>query len=221
MKFFAFLIPFLSAQAPIPNRPSGWVYDPNGKGFIANPIEVQVHLDLQCPDCLMAWDALKQMANHYERSVKLSIVDFPLPYHRAAFKVAIGLQAVGNSKTAPAGPFDYMDLMFEKQDEIHSFADTANDTMLIGKLVDLMSQSSKFSKYADEFAKEMVNEENDWLARVDWKYACSVGTSGTPFPYVNRVFLDQGIADFKLEDWKKIIDPMLKNDYQAPGKEVF
>ena len=150
------------------------------------------------------------------------------------FSVAIGLQAVGNSKTAPAGPFDYMDLMFEKQDEIHSFADTgeyekkyifvnfcvANDTMLIGKLVDIMSESSKFSKYADEFAKEMVNEENDWLARVDWKYACSVGTSGTPFPYVNRVFLDQGIADFKLEDWKKIIDPMLKND-QAPGKEVF
>ena len=40
------------------------------------------------------------------------------------FLVAIGLQAVGNSKTAPAGPFDYMDLMFEKQDEIHSFADT-------------------------------------------------------------------------------------------------
>ena len=34
----------------------------------------------------MAWDALKQMANHYERTVKLSIVDFPLPYHRAAFK---------------------------------------------------------------------------------------------------------------------------------------
>ena len=28
-------------KAPIPNRPSGWVYDPNGKGFIANPIEVQ------------------------------------------------------------------------------------------------------------------------------------------------------------------------------------
>lgn len=45
-----------------------------------------VHLDLQCPDCLMAWDALKQMADHYERSVKLSVVDFPLPYHRAAFK---------------------------------------------------------------------------------------------------------------------------------------
>lgn len=40
------------------------------------------------------------------------------------YLVAIGLQAVGNSKTAPAGPFDYMDLMFEKQDEIHSFANT-------------------------------------------------------------------------------------------------
>ena len=31
----------IQMKAPIPNRPSGWVYDPNGKGFIANPIEVQ------------------------------------------------------------------------------------------------------------------------------------------------------------------------------------
>ena len=43
--------------------------------------------------------------------------------------VAIGLQAVGNSKTAPAGPFDYMDLMFAKQDEIHSFANTGKKNM--------------------------------------------------------------------------------------------
>ena len=57
----------------------------NGKISLVN-IHVLVHLDLQCPDCLMAWDALKQMANHYEQTVKLSIVDFPLPYHRAAFK---------------------------------------------------------------------------------------------------------------------------------------
>ena len=47
------------------------------------------------------------------------------------FLVAIGLQAVGNSKTAPAGPFDYMDLMFEKQDEIHSFADTGKSENVI------------------------------------------------------------------------------------------
>ena len=46
----------------------------------------------------MAWDALKQMADHYERSVKLSIVDFPLPYHRAAFKGKYQSQSLKNQK---------------------------------------------------------------------------------------------------------------------------
>ena len=73
-------------KAPIPNRPVGWVYDPKGAGFVANPIEVQIHADLQCPVCLAAWPGLMQMADHYGKQVKLSVVIFPLPYHRAAYK---------------------------------------------------------------------------------------------------------------------------------------
>ena len=58
-----------------------------------------------------------------------------------------------------------------------------------------------------------MNDGNmDWLARVDWKFACSVGTSGTPFPYINRVFFDDGIANYDLADWKKVIDPMLDDN---------
>lgn len=45
-----------------------------------------VHLDLQCPDCLEAWPGLLKMADHYGKQVKLSVVVFPLPYHRAAYK---------------------------------------------------------------------------------------------------------------------------------------
>ena len=44
----------------------------------------------------------------------------------------------------------------------------------------------------------MKDENMNWLARVDWKYGCSIGTSGTPFPYINRVFLDAGNA-YQLE----------------------
>jgi hypothetical protein len=51
--------------------------------------------------------------------------------------------------------------------------------------------------------------EMDWLARVDWKFSCSRGVSGTPFPYINRVFFDAGIADYTLADWQKQIDPMI------------
>ena len=57
----------------------------------------------------------------------------------------------------------------------------------------------------------MNDSEMDWLARVDWKFGCSLGVSGTPFPYINRVFFDDGIAEYTLSDWKKVIDPMLKS----------
>ena len=35
---------------------------------------------------------------------------------------------------------------------------------------------------------------------------------GTPMPYINRVFFDDGIAEYSLNDWKKVIEPMLKDN---------
>merc|ERR1711990_742520 len=204
MKILSFFISALVAQAPIPNRPTGWVYDPKGNGFVKDPIEVQVFIDLQCPNCLSAWPGLIQMADYYESKVKLSVVDFPLPYHRAAYKIAWGLQVVGNSKNSPKnGAFKFMDLMFSKQDEIHAFATTANDSALVEFLVSELKKDSDFVSFADEFKKGMEDENMDWLARVDWKYGCSLGTSGTPMPYINRVYFDDGIAEYALADWKK------------------
>ena len=69
-----------------------------------------------------------------------------------------------------------------------------------------------FASFANDFKKGFDDDNMDWLARVDWKYACSVGTSGTPFPYINRVFFDGAIYNYNLTDWKAVIDPMLAND---------
>ena len=60
------------SQAPIPNRIPGFSYDPDGAGFSDNAIEVEVFVDLQCPDCKMAWATLKQMASHYGKEVCIS-----------------------------------------------------------------------------------------------------------------------------------------------------
>ena len=38
----------------------------------------------------------------------------------------MGAQVIGNSKTSPGSVFDYFDLMFSKQDEIHDYANTGN-----------------------------------------------------------------------------------------------
>jgi len=31
-------------------------------------------------------------------------------------------------------------------------------------------------------------------------------------PYINRVYFDDGIAEYALADWKKVIDPMLEQN---------
>ena len=100
------------------------------------------------------------------------------------------------------------------QDKIHSFGNGANDSTLVDYLADMVSQNLKIDKKSFlAYDGGMADPNMDWAARVDWKFSCSLGVSGTPFPYINRVFLDAGIADFKLADWQKVIDPMLEPDY--------
>ena len=68
--FSVFALSCVKSQAPIPSRITGWSYDPNGTGFDENAIEVEVFFDLLCPDCLMAWKGLKEMANYYGQKVR-------------------------------------------------------------------------------------------------------------------------------------------------------
>jgi hypothetical protein len=71
IRFCFALILGVNCQTPIPNKPTGWSYDPKGTGFQDDAIEVEIFLDLQCPDCLMAYPTLKQMADHYGPQVLL------------------------------------------------------------------------------------------------------------------------------------------------------
>jgi len=54
----------------------------------------------------------------------------------------------------------------------------ANDSALVEYLVSKLQHNSDFAPFAEEFKKGMQDENMDWLARVDWKYGCSLGTSG-------------------------------------------
>ncbi|CBY31809.1 unnamed protein product [Oikopleura dioica] len=207
MKIFAFLAGLQVAfgQAPIPNRPVGFVYNPTGNQFVENPVEVQVFIDLQCPNCLSAWPGLKAMGDHYGPNVRLSVVAFPLPYHRAAFKMAWGLQAV--NKMNPQLAYDYMDNIFANQDDIANYAAGVNDKDLVQYIANKTVDKLNINK--DTFLDKMADPNLDWATRVDWKFVCSLGVSGTPMPFINRVFLDQGVAEFTLADWTKVLDPIV------------
>ena len=115
-------------------------------------------------------------------------------------------------------PFDYVDLMFDSQGDIKTFADTANDEELVNYIADLTATSLSVNKA--DFINGMNDANLDWSTRVAWKYGCSLGANATPTTYMNRVFFgDDSISRYTLEDWKNVIDPMLDN--RSQGSRTF
>lgn len=90
MNCLPFLVGFLavvSCQVPVPNRPLGFYYSKaNGEPTV----NIELYLDLACPDSKVALPVMKQVADQYKaENVQLKIFIFPLPYHRNAFTAAI------------------------------------------------------------------------------------------------------------------------------------
>ena len=78
---------YVTAQAPIPSRPLGFVYN---NGSHSAPIHIDAFIDLECPDCKNAFPILEQVADFYGKSViRLKFLVFPLPYHRNSHFSAI------------------------------------------------------------------------------------------------------------------------------------
>ena len=82
--------------------------------------------------------------------------------------------------------------------------------MLVDHLVSILSKDPNFAPHINDFKAGMDDAQLDENARIDWKYACSMGTSGTPTAYINRVALYENIATFSLNDWQNVINPLLQ-----------
>ena len=73
------------ASVPIPTQPPGMVL---GNGSASAPVQIEVFLELLCPDSRDAWRILKTLSRVYEATkVRIVIHQFPLPYHSNGFVV--------------------------------------------------------------------------------------------------------------------------------------
>lgn len=73
------------SRVPIPATPLGHVY----KNVPASAqIHIEFFIDLLCPDSKAAFPVLKRVGDHYGNKVRISTIQFPLPYHRNAFLAA-------------------------------------------------------------------------------------------------------------------------------------
>lgn len=202
----AVLITAGNSQIPLPKRPLGFVYK---GGEPTAPIHLGAFVDLTCPDCQQAWPTLKKVADMYgPETVQFTLQLFPLPYHTNAFLAAQSVYAVEAYNTSLV--ISWMDVIFENQNQLYDFQTMdKNRYDVINIIADL---GSKIDIDKTVIKDGLTNTEYNEHTRISWKYGCSRTVSGTPFFFLNGVFVSQASAAWTVEEWKQLIDPLLKLD---------
>jgi protein-disulfide isomerase len=213
---------------PIPSTsPQGFVYFNPGAGVPApakhNPLHtvvIEAFLDLQCPDSKAAYPIITQLPSQYPSgSVFLEISLFPLPYHHNAFYAAQAAQVVFSHFVRNASDeasahdnwgkiFDFAEAYFAVQDSFTNVA-TRNLTAdeALDKIASLVESSTGLDK-EDALKGLQYGTKYDGYTRTQWKYGASRTVSGTPFFYVNGVYVSSD-PSWSVEDWKTLIDPLV------------
>ncbi|RLN50181.1 hypothetical protein BBJ28_00023987 [Nothophytophthora sp. Chile5] len=174
-----------------------------------------------CPDSKSAYPGLKQLAAHYKPDeLRLRFVLFPLPYHQHAFATAEAAFTI----TAALGDDSFtrwLETIYANQDmyanPIVEFIVNCHQTkdlspmQVVAKLKTLAQKT--FPSLTDAQWEEGMTgyggTEADSQTRVSWKYTCSRGMSGTPMYTLNGVPFEAD-ADWSVDQWRHIIDPLVK-----------
>jgi len=92
----------------------------------------------------MAWKSIKEMADYFGQKTQLRSIVRPGPEYRGSYLVAKGLNVYYseyvwwvNTPTI----YDYVDQMFEEQENIIILSKKGNDSMMIDYLGDLVSNN--------------------------------------------------------------------------------
>ena len=199
MLFLSYLFASALSGAPVPNRPTGVVW--NGD---VNDIILEMYGDPLCPDCLMVWNTTLSVVEHYKEHLQLRLHLLPLPYHTWSFIVTKSIMAVKSISEAKAQ--DYVNALYnggQDQFENEPLSGTGQE-QVIEKVLDYAASVTSIDK------TELQNaySSNEMNARIEFKYACVHSVAGTPTFFVNGVEVELG-GDATLEDFEAIIDPLL------------
>ncbi|XP_044173789.1 uncharacterized protein LOC122957631 [Acropora millepora] len=201
--FIALVMACVESQIPFPKRPLGFVF--NG-GEPTAPIHLSAFVDLICPDSKQAWPTVKKVAALYGPSVlQFKVHLFPLPYHTNAFMAAQSVYAVAGFNSSLV--ISWMDTLFENQEQLYnSVTMDKNRYDVINIISDL---GTKVGIDKSVIKDGLSNTDYYQDTRISWKYGCSRTVSGTPFFFLNDIFVTEATPSWSVGDWKKLIDPLL------------
>ncbi|XP_071093175.1 uncharacterized protein [Haliotis cracherodii] len=211
------LLGITSCQIWIPKRELGFVYN---RGRADAPVRVDAFLDLLCPDSKRAYGVIRQVAENYGPSVlQLRVHIFPLPYHKNAFDAGKGAFAV-DRLTEGNKTYEWFNNVFDHMGSFsNSFTHGETGTKVFS---DLSSLAQTLGINKNDFKELMTsNTELELDARLAWKYGCTRAIHSTPMVMINDILVNTNHPEsLSFEQWKTIIDPLLKRRPKAGIKII-
>ncbi len=137
------------------------------------PITIVEFSDFQCPYCARAVDTVKQIRKNYPDTVKIVYKQFPLDFHKDAFRASEASLCINEQST---------DLFWKLHDFMLANPRSLDQASLIDKATELGANQARFSqcltsrKYVSQVQQELQQGRE-------------VGVGSTPIFFVNGISL--------------------------------
>ncbi|KAM0949819.1 putative thioredoxin-like protein [Dioscorea sansibarensis] len=207
---FIFIVIEISlAQIIIPKKYDGFpLYYSNNKG--EGSIMVEAFFDPLCPDSRDSWPPLKQALQYYSPHLSFIFHPFPLPYHSNAYIASHALHIANklNSSTT----FPLLELFFKFQEKYYNDPTFNMSRAKVTDDITNLAISLIGKSYSQAFKAGFQDPQTNEAQKISFKYGCSRGVASTPTFLVNGFALPGAGAALQFQQWKSIIDPLLKNN---------
>jgi hypothetical protein len=173
-------------------------------------LQLEIFIDLHCPDSLYEWGIMKQVQAFYGPSkIDLVVQQMPLPYHRNSFLATKALFVILNS-TVSSQVFNYIDESLSMWSNF-STANTVNLSEL--QVQDMIADMAVRTTGIDRayFIANIPAHTSD--ARTVWKYAAKRAVPSTPTFFLNNVDLGTGADLPNYQEWLAFLDPLVSQVY--------
>ncbi len=198
------LCAFSENMMEIPNAPEGASIG----GGIHAPVRIEVFFDFLCPDSQKAWFIVwpvltKKFDIQNNQTLRFTVHDLPLNYHRNAFIVHQGLKIIRDHAKNSSDVWTYINLVFTNQ-SLFSNANTTNMTYTQIKTLLATLVTTAMPQYKNIFFNGLVygNDYHEETS-ISWSHAISRRVTGTPVFYANGVYIDGG-SSLDASTWAEV-----------------
>ena len=188
---------------PIPKRPSGYV-----RGAASALPQIEAFVNIQCPYSKKAWPTLLAVCDHYgPEKVRLRVQLLSMANHRQSWDVTKAIFAVADVDSKLFFPL--ATFLYEHQEKfVNKEFKERTEPDLYDLIVRLLTEYG-YKTDRTEFIKRLESDEVFGAAKVPSRIAFSRGVWSTPTFFINGAEVTQLGSSSTLEDWNKILEPLL------------